>query len=120
VVKLIALLKRKPGISREEFAKRWLEEHTKISTRLPGLLEYRINIAGDRQQDGGEAEYDGTAEMWWQSVDEMEAAFDSEIGRRAGADADEFCSIRIHVYTEEHLIVTGTGESRGPSESRGL
>jgi uncharacterized protein (TIGR02118 family) len=109
MVKLVALLKRKPGISRQAFAKRWLEEHTKISERLPGLLEYRINLATDRQQDDGEAEFDGTAEMWWQSIDAMEAAFASDIGRRAGADADEFADVRIHIYTEEHLILRNRG-----------
>lgn len=113
MVKLIALLKRKPGISREEFAKRWLDEHTKISTQLPNLLEYRINIATQRQQDNGEAEYDGTAEMWWESIDAMEAAFQSDIGQRAGADADEFCSVRIHVYTEEHLVLAEREASQG-------
>jgi len=104
VVKLIALLKRKPDVSRQEFARRWLEDHTRISSRLPGLLEYRINIATERQEGGGEPEYDGTAEMWWPDVDAMEQAFASEIGARAGADADEFASVRIHVYTEEHVI----------------
>jgi hypothetical protein len=29
VIKRIALLKRKPGISCEAFVERWLEEHTK-------------------------------------------------------------------------------------------
>jgi uncharacterized protein (TIGR02118 family) len=104
VVKLIALLKRKPGLSREAFAKRWLEEHTRLSSRLPGLIEYRINIATDRQQESGEPEYDGTAEMWWESIDAMEAAFDSELGQRAGKDADEFASVRVHIYTEEHEV----------------
>jgi uncharacterized protein (TIGR02118 family) len=113
MVKLVALLTRKAGMSREAFAKRWLQEHTKISAQLPGLLEYRINIATARQQDGDTAEYDGTAEMWWDSIDAMEAAFDSEVGQRAGADADEFASVRIHVYTEEHLIVPQRSRRHG-------
>lgn len=104
MVKLIALLKRKPGMTRSEFARRWLDEHTRISSRLPDLLAYRINIATDRQEGGAEAEYDGTAEMWWPDVDAMEAAFASDIGRRAGEDADQFASVRIHVYTDEHVV----------------
>jgi uncharacterized protein (TIGR02118 family) len=109
MVKLIALLKRKPGISREDFAKRWLHEHTKLSAKIPGVRGYRINIATDRQPEGAGDEpiYDGTAEMWWDSVADMEAAFATDIGKAAGADADGFTDVRIHIYTEENDIVPG-------------
>jgi uncharacterized protein (TIGR02118 family) len=107
MVKLIALLKRKPSISPEAFASRWLNEHVKLSAKMPGLREYRINLATPRQPDGTADEpiYDGTAELWWDSIDDMERAFDSEIGKAAGLDADQFADVRIHIYTEEHFIV---------------
>jgi len=60
--------------------------------------------------DGVEPIYDGTAELWWDSVEEMEKSFESEIGKIAGADADEFCDIRIHIYTEEHIVIPGPRE----------
>jgi uncharacterized protein (TIGR02118 family) len=95
------LFKRKPGISREDFARRWFSEHTRPSSKLPSLLEYRINSATHHQPagDGLEPLYDGTAELWWESVEAVEASFASELGRLAGADADEFCEVRLHVYT---------------------
>ncbi|GIL13038.1 MAG: EthD family reductase [Chloroflexi bacterium] len=104
MIKLIALLKRKPELSREEFARRWVEEHTKISARLPGLIDYRINIAIPEQEITGELPYDGTAELWFESVEAMRAAFASEIGQAAGADGDLFAAVRLHIYTEEHII----------------
>ena len=107
MVKLIAFLKRKPGISMEEFKRLWVEEHTKISAQIPGVRGYRINIATARQDSEEEKPYDGTAEMWWDSIDEMEAAFETEIGIAAGADADEFCSLRFHLYTDEFIVVEG-------------
>ena len=109
MIKLIALLKRKQGLSREAFEHRWLHEHTKLSGKLPGLRGYRINIANEYQPEGIGAEpvYDGTAELWWDSVEEMEASFASDIGVAAGKDADEFCEVRIHIYTEEHFVVPG-------------
>jgi len=109
MVKVIALLKRKPGISRDEFARRWREDHIRLSSQLPDLRGYRINIAGDYQPAGMGAEplYDGTAELWWDSFEAMDAAFASEIGRVAGADADDFCELRIHIYAEEHIVVPG-------------
>ena len=107
MVKLIAFLKRKPGMTMEEFKRRWVEEHTKISSKIPGVRGYRINIATEYQPDGAEPIYDGTAEMWWDSIEEMEAAFNTEIGIAAGNDADEFADVRIHLYTEEFIIVPG-------------
>jgi hypothetical protein len=35
----------------------------------------------------------------------MEASFGSDIGQAAGKDADQFAEVRIHIYTEEHIIV---------------
>lgn len=104
MIKLIALLKRKPHLSHEDFAKRWLFEHTKLSSKLPGLLEYRINIATGHQPNG-EAPYDGTAELYWESLEAMEASFASDIAKIAGDDADDFCEVRLHIYTEEHFVV---------------
>lgn len=104
MIKLIALLKRKPGLSMAEFKRLWVEEHTKISARLPGLIDYRINIATPEQELAGELPYDGTAELWFESVEAMRQSFASEIGQAAGADADKFADVRIHIYTEEHVI----------------
>ena len=107
MVKLIALLKRKPGMSREEFKRRWLIDQTKLSCQLPDCREYRINIALDRQPDGDGIDplYDGTAELWWDSVDSMERCFSTEIAGIAGRDADAFCDIRVHLFTEEFSVI---------------
>jgi len=109
MVKLVAFLKRAPGMSKEEFERRWIKEHTRLARQLPGLRGYRINIATDRQPAGTGPEpiYDGTAELWWDDIDAMEAAFATDLGMRAGADADEFAGVRIHLYTTEHVIVAG-------------
>lgn len=114
MVKLVAFLKRKPGISRDEFARRWVEKHSRMAAQLPGLRGYRINIAAVRQPEGTKPEpiYDGTAELWWDSIEAMEAAFASPLGQRAGTDADEFSSVRIHLYTTEHVIVPGPGRAQ--------
>jgi uncharacterized protein (TIGR02118 family) len=110
MIKLIALLKRKPGMDREQFTRLWLDEHIKLSSKMPGLRGYFINIAIDHQPEGDGVEpiYDGTAELWWDSVEAMEAAFASEEGKIAGIDADKFAEVRIHIYTEEHVVVPRT------------
>jgi uncharacterized protein (TIGR02118 family) len=110
MVKLIAFLKRKEGLTLDEFKERWLNKHVKLSSKLPGLKGYRINIATEQQPTrkdslSNEPIYDGTAELWWDTVEEMEKSFASDIGRLSGEDADEFSSVRIHLYTEEHIVL---------------
>jgi uncharacterized protein (TIGR02118 family) len=119
MVKLIALLKRKAGMSREEFKRRWLIDHTKLSSQLPDCREYRINLALDHQPDGDGIEplYDGTAELWWDSVAAMERCFSTEIAGIAGRDADAFCDIRIHIFTEEFSVIHG-GKAVQPPQLR--
>jgi uncharacterized protein (TIGR02118 family) len=106
MIKLIAFLKRKPGMTMEEFKQRWVVEHTKISAQLPGVHGYRINIAIE-EQETGEPRYDGTAELWWDSLEDMKASFATQIGILAGQDGDAFTSLRVHLYTEEFIIVPG-------------
>lgn len=103
-VKVIALLKAQPGMSRESFKKRWVEDHAPLALRMERLRGYRINIAIDEQEIAGELPYDGTAELWWDSAEDMRADFESEPGVFAGEDADSFTVVRQHIYTEEHVV----------------
>ena len=104
-VKLIALLKAKPGMSRREFEKRWVEKHTPLAAKFKRLKGYRVNVAIEEyQQIAGELPYDGTAELWWDSLEDMKADFASPEARVAVADADQFTVVRIHICTREHII----------------
>jgi len=104
-VKLIALLKARPGMSRAAFEKRWVNEHAPLVLKFKHLKGYRINVAIDEYQElKGELPYDGTAELWWDSLEDMQADFASAEGQAAGADADTFSSVRTHIYMREHII----------------
>lgn len=104
-VKLIALLKRHAGMSREEFARRWVDEHAPLTLRFPNLKGYRINIALEEYQEiDGELPYDGTAELWWDSLEDMQADYASDEAATAVADAGSFTSVLTHIYTTEHVL----------------
>ena len=104
-VKLIALLKAKPGMSREEFEKRWVENHTPFTLKFKNLKGYRVNIAIDEYQEiEGELPYDGTAELWWDSLEEMQEDFASPEAQEAVADAHKFTAGLTHIYVREHII----------------
>ena len=104
-VKLIALLKAAPGMSREDFGRRWVESHAPLTLKFKNLKAYRINVAIDEYQEiEGELPYDGTAELWWDSLEEMQEDFASDEAATAVADADTFTVVRMHIYTEEHVL----------------
>ena len=102
-VKLIALLKAKPGTSRKDFEARWVKSHTPLTLKFKKLKGYRVNIAIDEYQEiVGELPYDGTAELWWDSLEDMKEDFASPEAKQAGADA--FTILRTHIYTREHIL----------------
>ena len=104
-VKLIALLKAKPGTSRKDFEARWVKGHAPLTLKFKKLKKYRVNIAIDEYQEiEGELPYDGTAELWWDSLEDMKEDFASSEAERAVADADTFTILRTHIYTREHIL----------------
>ncbi|TVQ39700.1 MAG: EthD family reductase [Spirochaetaceae bacterium] len=103
-IKLIALLKAKPGMSLEDLKRRWVDEHASFTLKFKNLKGYRINIASEEYQEiEGQLPFDGTAELWWDSIEEMKADFASPEAEAAVADARKFSSELIHIYTVEHI-----------------
>lgn len=105
-VKLIALLKAKPGMSLADTKKRWVDEHAQLTLKFKHLKGYRINIALEEYQEiKGELPYDGTAELWWDSLEEMKEDFASPEAKAAVADANTFTAFpNIHIYTREYIL----------------
>ena len=104
-VELIAFLKAKPGMSRADFERRWVGEHAPLALKFKNLKGYRINIAIEEYQEiEGELPYDGTAELWWDSLEDMHEDLESPEGQASGADADSFTVVKMHLYTREHII----------------
>ena len=103
-IKLIALLKANPGVSKEEFKRHWLVDHAPLTLKFKNLKGYRINIVTDEYQEiEGELPYDGTAELWWDSIEEMKDDFASGAADEALADASTFMG-KTHIYTTEYII----------------
>ena len=73
-VKIVALLRARPGLSRAEFLKHWQEEHPAIVWALPGLRAYQQNPAIEHRTSWP---FDGMAELWFDSVQDVRTAFNS-------------------------------------------
>lgn len=106
-MKMIFGAKRRPGMSREDFARYWTTEHARIAMRVPGIKRYVINIAPDLSGSGQEMPYDGFAEVWFESLDAMRAAASSpETGAVLEDEKNLFdIGTRFVVIVEEHVMV---------------
>lgn len=104
MIKLVALVRKKPEMSRDAFRDYWLGTHAPLAAAIPGMRGYRINIAGD---PGGQppAPYDGSAEIWFDDRAAMEAGLGSPEGAVAGADTARFANAIEFLVTEEHVIL---------------
>jgi len=94
MLKLVFCLRRLPHLSRWEFQRYWREQHGPLVERHAEALRIRRYIqshtldsplnAALQASRGGPAEYDGVAELWWESRAEFEAVLASPEGSAAG------------------------------------
>ena len=121
MIKFIYCLRRLPRLSREEFQRYWRETHGPLVRSHAGPLRIRryvqvhtldspINDAL-RESKGTLEPYDGVAELWWDSTDDLVAGSTSPEGRKAAQtlfeDEQRFIDTqRSAVWIgEEHPIV---------------
>jgi uncharacterized protein (TIGR02118 family) len=97
MIKLVFTLCRREGMTREEFQSYWGEQHAPLVRRHADALRIRRYVqvhARDTNLDEAIAGprgsqprfYDGVAELWWDSLEELVAAFSSDAGRAAGQE----------------------------------
>lgn len=101
MIRRISLVRKLPGLTREEFLERWTGEHVEFAKRLPGLRGYVIHIL-----DGDDPPIDGIAVTTFDSREAAERAFaDPELAPGLGRTRDDFAESVAVYFTEEHVIV---------------
>jgi hypothetical protein len=112
-VKITGLLRARRGVSVEEFHSRWIEDHVeRFSLKFPYLTGLRCNLA--IQERTGEQVFDGTQDMWWDSVEAMEEALRSDHRPPASENIRSFAVPFDLVMQEWRLL----GDGQPPSEQR--
>jgi uncharacterized protein (TIGR02118 family) len=123
MIKIVFCLRRLPKLSREAFARYWLEEHGPLVRRLAGDLKIRRYVQSHLLLDdrltpliharSAEPEpYDGVAELWWRSLDDIFSVAQTEAGHAASQAllADERTFIDLPrsplFFANEHEIMT--------------
>ena len=102
MLKVISLLKRKEGMSLDQFRKWALEEHPQLGKKLPGMRHYRMSVV---LQDHPNLPADAVSEFWFDNMEARAAAFATPEGKAAAEDAIAHCSSRVHLLTEEKVLI---------------
>lgn len=104
MIKCISLLKALPGQSHEEFAAYWTGPHAALDVKLPHLRKYIINVLDvpTNSKCGGCALFDGIGELWFDSIEDMNADYATAAGAAANADGVNLCEACLSVYVIEH------------------
>ncbi len=95
MIKAIILLKRRDDLEFEAFRDWLLGAHAPKATGLPGIKGYQVNMAMT-----GDGPYDAASELWFDSEEDLAAAYASEHGKAVAADS------MAHVSRRDRLIVT--------------
>ena len=84
MIKLTFALVRAPHLSREAFQRYWLETHAPLVASVKDVLRIRRYVqlhslpddvsASLRQARGGPESFDGVAQLWWDSFEDMATA----------------------------------------------
>jgi len=103
MIKILSMMKRKDGMTIQEFRKWMLEEHAEFGKQFPGIKAYKICVVTDDQADGP---YDAVNELYFDDLATFQAALQTDIGAQAGADIKEHCAPdRFRLVTEENTVV---------------
>lgn len=87
--RVIVMIRRKAGMSREDFLTHWLQEHPAFVERLPGVRAYRQSAAIEHRK---EWPFDGMAELFFDSISDIARAFDGPEAKELFAHEDDFLS----------------------------
>jgi uncharacterized protein (TIGR02118 family) len=101
VIKVVAVLTAKAGLSREEFLHKWNVEHPVLVRKLPGLRRYRQNPAIEH---GKKWPFNGMAELWFDSVADVKRAYAGEEARLLFEHEHEFLDDMRWFLAEEWEI----------------
>ncbi|MFA7264498.1 MAG: EthD domain-containing protein [Caulobacter sp.] len=94
MIKLTFCLTRRPEFTRESFQDYWFNTHAPLVASVKDVLRIRryvqlhsfpLDVSADtRATRGGPEGYDGVAELWWDSFEDMAGTTGDPAAREAG------------------------------------
>jgi uncharacterized protein (TIGR02118 family) len=94
---MVFTIRRRDGMTRADFQRYWREQHAALIKRHAGTLHIRRYVQVHLHETdldeavaaprGSEPRYyDGVAELWWDSLEDLTAAFSTDAGQAAAAE----------------------------------
>lgn len=115
MIKLIVAVKRREDMTVEQFQEHWRTRHARLVRENPATRRYVRKYVQCHTMPGeyarGEAVFDGTAELWFDSVADKDAFFsDPDYLRDVQPDEARFADMNGTVFfvTEEEPILDNT------------
>ena len=115
MIKLIVAVRKRADMSVEEFQDHWRNRHADLVRNSPATAKYIRKYIQchtmPAQYEQGEVAFDGTAELWFDSVADMEAFYsDADYLRDVQPDEARFADMSKTVFfvTEEELVLDNT------------
>lgn len=102
-VKRLGILRKKEGMTHADFVKHWMGTHATLCCKLPKLRRYSVNLV-DRERFP-KFGYDGFSELWFDSEEDMKAAFESPEGVTLLADLPNFTSVIDPIISVETQMI---------------
>jgi uncharacterized protein (TIGR02118 family) len=103
-LKLASPMQRLDLMSREDYASYYVEQHTKNASGLPGNYRY-IGSPAICGVDGGDPPFDGYAEMYYDDLAAVKAAYTSDAWEAARRDHPSIVAGRVMFMVEEHELL---------------
>ena len=107
-IKRLSFIKRKLDWDRDEFFRYWKDVHGPMALALPGVQRYVQCHALASAYENGEPQYDGVAELWFETLGDLNFALASaEYKDHAQPDGTKFVDpdTALTLITEEYRIV---------------
>jgi len=97
-------MRKKDGMSDQEFLDYWLNSHAPIARdRYAGLKGYVVSAVTGAPRDV-EIPYDGVAELWWDTRDDFASDMKSEAAKAATDDLANFTRGFGLLFVEQHTV----------------
>ena len=105
MLKFIGFIKRKEGMSLEDFSSYWRYKHAALIAATPGLRRYVQNHVLPESLAHHEPAADGSAEAWFDDMAAFQAAIETDAWKAAVADAPNFIGSTGNLFATEVPII---------------
>ena len=97
--KAMILLKRNEGMDHQEFRNWWIGQHAALARQLPGVKHLCFNVVETEK-----AFCEGIAELWFETKEDFESAYKTDIGKAVAEDSMANVSRRDRLFVHEIQI----------------